>query len=307
MPTLFCRVDPAAVAQREGLKTTTGSQSPDRCWVDETVGSEQYATRRQSDRRRGPPLRLDRYPAPATGSATSDPRRRLGGAVCAGSALHARARGANLPVIAHDAPIEEFAARTRPRSRFQAGRRRWLTRRRSNAQPAIPRARRPRVRHQHCGFQAMAQALGGTVANTGRARIRRTMLLLLGRHPARRSRRDAAGVDEPTTTRSARVARRLRCHGFRPRGAGRGLRESRRREAASNTTRVLHSPTARKILTLPLRDRRHDVDHRQHRQNRSSPRCANRSATTGWPSATCPAGGFPRWRLRWCSAPSATG
>ena len=61
------------------------------------------------------------------------------------------------------------------------------------------------------GFQAMAQALGGTVAHTGAARVRRHPLLAArGRHAAPRPARRPAGLDEP---------RRLR-----DRGAGRASR-----------------------------------------------------------------------------------
>ena len=160
------------------------------------------------------------------------------------------------------------------------------------------------------GFQAMAQALGGTVAHTGTSEYGRTELKVLGGELHSDLPTGPAGVDEPRR-RGHRRAGRVRGGGQQRGRAGGGLREPRPRRLAGVQyhPEVMHTPHGQQVLSRFLHEfagHRRRIGRRPTSPRRWSSRCASRSATARR-SAGCPVGWIPRWPPRWCSAPSATG
>ena len=160
------------------------------------------------------------------------------------------------------------------------------------------------------GFQAMAQALGGTVARTGTSEYGRTELKvtggqlhsgLPGTQPVWMSHGDAV------TERAGRLRGGRRQRG---RTGGRASRTGPGSLAGVQYhPEVLHTPHGQQVLSRFLaRVRRHrfHAGRRPTSPTRWSSRCARRSATVGR-SAGCPAASTPRSPPRWCSAPSVTG
>ena len=159
------------------------------------------------------------------------------------------------------------------------------------------------------GFQAMAQALGGTVAHTGTSEYGRTELNVSGgelhsdlpeTQPVWMSHGDAVtaapdGFEVVATSAGAPVA------AFENR--------ARRLAGVQYHPEVMHTP-ARPAGAQPVPARVRGHRRRRGRPRTSPTRWSSRSATrsaTAAPSAGCRAASTPRWRRRWCSAPSATG
>jgi GMP synthase (glutamine-hydrolysing) A subunit len=155
------------------------------------------------------------------------------------------------------------------------------------------------------GFQAMAQALGGTVAHTGASEYGRTELKVVGgelhsglpdTQPVWMSHGDAvtaapAGFEVAGPARGAPVPR------SRTGPAAGGVQYHPR----SCTHRTGSRCSAGSCTSSPASA---PAGHRPTSPIRWSRRCANRSATAA-PSAGCPAAWTPRWPPRWCT--SATG
>ncbi len=159
------------------------------------------------------------------------------------------------------------------------------------------------------GFQAMAQALGGTVAHTGTSEYGRTELKVTGgqlhsdlpdTQPVWMSHGDAVteapeGFDVVATSAGAPVA------AFED-------RDTSTRRGAVPPRGDAHPARPAGAEPVPARVR----GHRRRRGPRptsptpSSSRCARRSVTGGR-SAGCPVVSTPRWPPPWCSVPSATG
>lgn len=158
------------------------------------------------------------------------------------------------------------------------------------------------------GFQAMAQALGGTVAHTGTSEYGRTELKvaggelhsdLPGTQPVWMSHGDAvteapAGFEVVATSSGAPVA------AFENR--------SRRLAGVQYHPEVMHSPHGQQVLSRfctnsPASTRR---GRRPTSLTRSSSGYASRSATAGR-SADCRAASIPPSPRRWCSGLSGTG
>ena len=159
------------------------------------------------------------------------------------------------------------------------------------------------------GFQAMAQALGGTVARTGTSEYGRTELNVSGgqlhsdlpaTQPVWMSHGDAV------TARAGRLR-----GGGRQRGrAGGGLREpgapAGRRAVSPRGDAHPARPAGAEPVPARVRRHRFEPGRPPTSPTRWSSRCVRRSATAGR-SAGCPEGWTPRWPPRSCSAPSATG
>ncbi len=159
------------------------------------------------------------------------------------------------------------------------------------------------------GFQAMAQALGGTVAHTGTSEYGRTELNVTGgqlhsdlpdTQPVWMSHGDAVtaapdGFDVVATSAGAPVA------AFENR--------ARRLAGVQYHPEVMHTPHGQQVLSRFLHEFAGigaDMDAREHRRRARRAGARRRSATAGR-SADCPVGWTRRWPPRWCSAPSATG
>ena len=161
------------------------------------------------------------------------------------------------------------------------------------------------------GFQAMALALGGTVARTGLAEFGRTAAAGDRRRPTLFDGlpRRAVGVD---------VARRRGVGGARRASPSRrttdGTPVAAFEDARARAGRravpprgAAHRARPGGARALPLRRRRlpADLDDDQRHRRAGRSRSARRSAASG-SSAACPAASTPRSRRRSCSAPSAT-
>ena len=161
------------------------------------------------------------------------------------------------------------------------------------------------------GFQAMARALGGTVAQTGL----REFGVDAGRRSSTPRRRSStasrpsqsvwmshgdsvseapAGMKVTATTSGAPVA------AFED--------DERRLYGVQWHPEVLHSTFGQQVLEnflLPRRRARARLDRGQRRRRAGRARSARRWARRA-SSAACPAASTPRWRRRWCRRPSAT-
>ena len=159
------------------------------------------------------------------------------------------------------------------------------------------------------GFQAMAQALGGTVAHTGTSEYGRTELKVTGGELHSDLPEQSAGVDEPRRRGDGR-ARGLRRRRHQRGRTGGGVREPGPAAGRRAVPPRGHAHPARAAGAEPVparvRGHRLDAGRRRTSPTRWSSRCASRSATAGR-SAGCPAAWTRRWPPRWCSAPSATG
>ncbi len=159
------------------------------------------------------------------------------------------------------------------------------------------------------GFQAMAQALGGTVARTGTSEYGRTELNVTGgqlhsdlpdTQPVWMSHGDAVtaapdGFEVVASSAGAPVA------GFE--------NPARRLAGVQYHPEVMHTPHGQQVLSRFLHEFAgidSSLDAGQHRRRAGRAGARRRSVTAGR-SAGCPAGWTPRWPPRWCSAPSATG
>ena len=157
------------------------------------------------------------------------------------------------------------------------------------------------------GFQAMAQALGGTVAQTGTSEYGRTELSVDGgklhsdcpsMQPVWMSHGDAVtdapdGFDVVATSAGAPVA------AFE--------NPARRLAGVQYHPEVLHTPHGQQVLSRFLHDFAGIASTwtPPTSPTSSSNRCAPRSATVTR-SAGCPAASTPRWPPPWCIVPSAT-
>ncbi len=212
-------------------------------------------------------------------------------------------------VVPHTATVPSCSPATRWRSCCPAARRACTPRARPAVDPALFEAGVP-VFGICYGFQAMAQALGGTVAHTGAREFGRTELtpdggVLHADLPA-----PAPGVDVATATASPR-----RPPGSRSPAPSAGAPVAafedveRRFAGVQYHPEVAHSPHGQEILRRFLHDiagirPQWTIASIVDEQVESHPR--RRSATAGR-SAGCPAASTPRSPPPWCSAPSATG
>ena len=160
------------------------------------------------------------------------------------------------------------------------------------------------------GFQAMVQALGGTVAHTGRGeyghtpvRLRDTASTLFDGQPAEQSvwmsHGDSVtvapeGMTVTASTEGAPVA------AFED--------DERRLYGVQWHPEVRHSAYGQRVLEHFLWTRRRDradLDAGQRRRRPGRRRCARRSGRARR-CARCPAASTRRWRPRWCSVRSGT-